>query len=132
MPVYTEVSDGSDQAKGEPKCPDACGFFFHQDHVFSKCAGGEDNHFDYTLWLDDTLPSGNAAEGSDWGVRMPVASFLNNIKTDAYGVMLHEIGHGFALSDYYTWTGSTPAGGSVMIIGSSNGLTVGDQWMVRR
>jgi hypothetical protein len=46
--------------------------------------------------------------------------------------MLHEIGHGFAISDYYNWTGSKPAGGSVMIIGSSSGLTVGDQWMVRR
>jgi hypothetical protein len=54
VPVYTEVSDGTDQAKGEPKCPDACGFFFHPDHVFTGCPGGADNHFDYTLWLDDT------------------------------------------------------------------------------
>jgi hypothetical protein len=132
VPVYTEVSDGSDQAKGEPKCPDACGFFFHPDHVFTGCPGGADNHFDYTLWLDDTLPSGNTAEGSDWGVRMPVATLLNDLTTDAFWVMLHEMGHAFALSDYYSWKGSTPAGGSIMMIGSSNGLTVGDQWMLRR
>jgi hypothetical protein len=132
VPVYTEVSDGSDQAKGEPKCPDTCGFFFHSDHVFTGCPGGAANHFDYTLWMDDTLPSGAAAEGSDWGVRIPVATVLNDINTDAFWVILHEMGHAFGLSDYYSWKGSTPTGGSIMIIGSANGLTVGDQWMVRR
>ncbi len=132
VPIYTEVSDGADQAKGEPKCPDACGFFFHPDHVFTNCSGGEDNHFDYTLWMDDKLPSGAAAEGSDWGVRIPVASLMNELNTATYDVMLHEMGHGFGISDYYSWKGSTPAGGSVMMIGSARGLTIGDQWMVRR
>ncbi len=132
IPVYTEVSDGTDQAKGEPKCPDACGFFFHSDHVFTNCPGGVVNHFDYALWLNDKVPSGAAAEGSDWGVRIPVASFLKDINTDNFGVMLHEMGHGFGLSDYYSWTGSTPTGGSIMFPGSAGVLTLGDQWMVRR
>lgn len=132
VPVYTEISDGADQAKGEPKCPDSCGFFFHPDHVFTECPGGPGNHFDYTVWLNDTLPSGAAAEGSDWGVRIPVASFVDNLDNDTFEVMLHEVGHGFAISDYYNWKGSTPSGGSVMMLGSSLGLSVGDQWMVRR
>ncbi|MGE5784905.1 MAG: hypothetical protein ACM3ZE_09955, partial [Myxococcales bacterium] len=132
VPVYTEVYDGADQAKGEPKCPDSCGFFFHPDHAFANCPGGAANHFDYTLWLNDKLPSGAAAEGSDWGVRIPVETFMGNINVETLDVMLHEIGHGFGLSDYYNWKGSTPAGGSVMVIGSARGLTVGSQWMVRR
>ncbi len=32
------------------------------------------------------------------------------LKTDAYWVILHEVGHAFALSDYYNWTGSKPSG----------------------
>ena len=128
----TEISDRSDREKGEPKCPDAYGFFFHPDHVFTGCPGGVDDHGDYTLWLDDTLPSGAAAEGSDWGARMPVNSFMDEINTDAHWVLLHAIGHGFGLSDDYTWTGSKPAGGSIVISGSSDGLTIGDQSKVRR
>jgi hypothetical protein len=49
-------------------------------------------------------------------------------------VFEHEIGHGFGFQDYYTWTGSTPAGGSLMIVGSTNSQvpTTGDQWLLRR
>lgn len=133
IPVYTEISDGRDQAAGEPKCPDACGFFFHNDHVFTNCPGGAANHFDYTLWLDDAISGGAAAVGSDWGVRMPVAPFVSSLSRDNFGTVLHEIGHGFGIPDCYSWTGSRPDGGSVMIVGSSDeALTVGDQWMVRR
>ncbi len=133
-PVYTQQESGSTPA-GEPKCPDECGFFFNWNHSFPKCAGGEESHFDYSLWLDDALPgSGAAAVGGDWGLRMPLSGFTSALGSSASMVILHEMGHGFGLSDYYSWTGSTPAGGSIMIVGSTSSQvpTTADQWMARR
>ena len=133
-PIYTDQESGSDPA-GEPKCPDNCGLFFNWSHSFTNCKGGEEAHFDYSLWLDDQLPGGGgaAAVGGDWGLRMPVGGFIN-LGTNPNNVTLHEMGHGFGLSDYYSWTGSRPAGGSIMIVGSTNSSvpTEADQWIVRR
>jgi hypothetical protein len=65
---------------------------------------------------------------------MPLSGFKNALNNPYSRVILHEMGHGFGLSDYYTWTGSRPEGGSLMIVGSysGNGPSLGDQWMVRR
>lgn len=128
--VYTEV-DG----EGEPKCPDACSFFTHWDHEFPGCSGGDAFHTDYWVWVSDQLPgSGAAAVGGDWGLRMPVASFVDRIDSDADLVIEHEMGHGFGFQDYYDWTGSTPEGGSLMIVGSTSmqSPTLGDTWLIRR
>jgi hypothetical protein len=132
IPVYTET-DGD----GEPKCPDACSSFVHWDHQFASCPGGDANHSDYWLWFDDTLPGGGgaAAVGGDWGLRMPVSTFVNHFNDTSFLICEHEMGHGFGFQDYYTWTGSTPAGGSLMIVGSTGGKqspTVGDTWLLRR
>lgn len=127
--VYTET-DG----EGQPKCPDACSFFNNWDHEFPSCPGGEAYHTDYWIWVSDEL-SGAAAVGGDWGLRMPVDSFLSRLDKASDYVIEHEIGHGFGFQDYYTWTGSTPAGGSLMIVGSTGGMqspTVGDTWLIRR
>ena len=100
----------------------------------SDCAAGEAGHFDYSLWLDDELPgSGAAAVGGDWGLRMPVSSFLSGIDQQDNGITLHEIGHGFGIQDYYEWGDNPrPEGGSVMIVGTADAPTVGDQWLLRR
>ena len=45
------------------------------------------------------------------------------------------MGHGFGFQDYDDWTGSTPVGGSFMIVGSTpakQSPTVGDTWLLRR
>ena len=128
--VYTET-DG----EGEPKCSDSCSFFVNWDHQFPNCPGGEAFHQDYWIWVSDQLPgSGAAAVGGDWGLRMPVSSFVSSISRDGDLVIEHEMGHGFGFQDYYDWTGSTPAGGSLMIVGSasSGSPTVGDTWLLRR
>lgn len=128
--IYTEL-DG----EGEPKCADACSFFVNWDHEFPDCPRGEAFHTDYWLWVSDQLPgSGAAAVGGDWGLRMPVASFEDRIDNDADLVIEHEIGHGFGFQDYYDWTGSTPDGGSLMIVGSTSmqSPTLGDAWLIRR
>jgi hypothetical protein len=129
--IYTET-DG----EGEPKCPDACSFFSNWDHEFPNCAGGEAFHTDYWIWVDDQLPGGGgaAAVGGDWGLRMPVGAFVSALGKAGSNVIEHEIGHGFGFQDYYDWTGSTPEGGSLMIVGSQGGgtPTLGDTWLLRR
>lgn len=129
--VYTQT-DG----EGEPKCPDACSFFSNWDHDFSACPDGEAFHTDYWIWVDDQLPGGGgaAAVGGDWGLRMPLAGFVNALGKSGSNVLEHEIGHGFGFQDYYDWTGSEPAGGSLMIVGSQGGgePSVGDTWLLRR
>lgn len=128
--VYTETDPD-----GEPKCADACSFFVNWEHQFPNCPGGEAFHTDYWIWVSDDLPGeGAAAVGGDWGLRMPVDSFLERIDSDGDLIIEHEIGHGFGIQDYYSWTGSTPEGGSLMIVGSTNMQTptVGDVWLLRR
>jgi hypothetical protein len=131
IPVYTET-DGD----GEPKCPDACSSFVHWDHDFSGCKQGADNHSDYWLWFDDMLSSqpGAAAVGGDWGLRMPVGTFIGAFSKPSDHIVEHEMGHGFGIQDYYDWTGSKPKGGSIMIVGStqSEPPTTADIWLLRR
>jgi hypothetical protein len=127
IPIYTETD-----AEGEPMCPDSCSFFTNWSHEFPYCPEGEENHFDYSVWLNDSLSDGAGAVGGDWGIRMPVDNFVNSLDQSSNFVVQHEIGHGFGMQDYYDWTGSTPDGGSVMIVGTSSTITVGDTWLIRR
>jgi hypothetical protein len=132
VPIYTET-DG----EGEPKCPDNCSEFVHWDHQFPNCPGGAANHHDYWLWFDDDLPGGGgaAAVGGDWGLRMPVRTFVNAFNNPSYLVVEHEMGHGFGFQDYYDWTGARPRGGSIMIVGSTSGSqapSTADIWLLRR
>jgi hypothetical protein len=129
--VYTEV-DG----EGEPKCSDACSSFEHWDHKFPGCAAGDENHHDYWLWFDDRLPGGGgaAAVGGDWGLRMPVGTFLDAFDKPSDHIIEHEMGHGFGFQDYYDWNGARPEGGSLMIVGSTDSAspTDADLWLLKR
>jgi hypothetical protein len=130
IPVYTQ-SD----ADGEPMCPESCSFFSNWSHEFPGCPGGDVNHFDYSLWLNDSIGGGAAAVGGDWGLRMPVDNLVNALDQSTDHTIQHEMGHGFGMQDYYEWTGSRPDGGSVMIVGSHWGdpvITEGDTWLIRR
>jgi hypothetical protein len=132
VPVYTETD-----AEGEPKCPDACSSFVNWDHDFSGCEGGDASHSDYWLWFnDDGVPGspGAAAVGGDWGLRMPLGTFVGAFARESYNVVEHEMGHGFGMQDYYDWRGSKPAGGSIMIVGSTQSQppTTADHWLLRR
>jgi hypothetical protein len=132
VPIYTDTDQD-----GEPKCPDACSEFVHWDHQFPDCPGGAANHSDYWLWFDDNLPGGGgaAAVGGDWGLRMPVSTFVNAFGQQSFLIVEHEMGHGFGFQDYYDWTGDRPSGGSIMIVGSTSGSqapTTGDIWLLRR
>lgn len=131
IPVYTETDP-----EGEPKCPDACSSFEHWDHEFPDCKAGAGMHHDYWIWLDDTLGSqpGAAAVGGDWGLRMPLETFVSALAKPSDHIIEHEMGHGFGFQDYYDWTGAKPEGGSIMIVGStqSDAPTMADHWLLRR
>ena len=92
VPVYV-----GDFREGAPQCPEACGRFFHTDGDYSGCEGGDDQHYDLSLWLTDGF---DVAVGSDWGQRMAPESF--NLDDLAW-MSIHEFGHGLGYPDYYNW-----------------------------
>jgi hypothetical protein len=108
----------------------------HWDHKFDSCPGGDAAHSDYWLWFDDNLPGsqGAAAVGGDWGLRMPVKTFLDAFGQPSFHITEHEMGHGFGMQDYYDWNGAEPKGGSIMIVGSTNSEspTSADHWLLKR
>ncbi|KAL4962014.1 uncharacterized protein BDV14DRAFT_112144 [Aspergillus stella-maris] len=120
--VYTTTD-----ADGIPQCDEACGRFFHQDGDYSGCAAGADRHYDESLWLTDGFEGGT---GGDWGQRMGSDYFLQNVDTENIHIYLHEIGHTFALDDFYDWT-PTGVSNFIMLAGSATEITEFDYWMVR-
>ncbi|KAL4931797.1 uncharacterized protein BDV17DRAFT_288381 [Aspergillus undulatus] len=121
--VYTTTD-----ADGIPQCDEACGRFFHYtDGDYSGCAGGEERHYDESLWLTDGFEGGT---GGDWGQRMGSDYFLQNIDSENIHIYLHEIGHTFALDDFYDWT-PTGVDSFIMLAGSATEITQFDYWMAR-
>jgi hypothetical protein len=58
---------------------------------------------------------------------------MQNIAYDV-NTFEHELGHGSGFQDYHDWTGSKPAGGSLMILAGTlpSSPTTGDRWLLRR
>lgn len=121
--VYTDTD-----ADGIPQCAESCGRFFHQDNDYSGCAVGADGHYDMSLWLTDGM--GEAGTGGDWGQRVSTEYFLETMNDDSVHIVLHELGHTFALDDFYDWT-PTGITNFIMLAGSSMVITDFDGWMLR-
>lgn len=120
--VYTTTD-----ADGIPQCDEGCGRFFHQDNDYSQCAAGADHHYDMSLWLTEGMDGG---AGGDWGQRVGSEYFIEAMETDSVHIHLHELGHTFALDDFYDWT-PTGVTNFIMLAGSAMEITEFDQWMVR-
>ncbi|KAG8624659.1 hypothetical protein KVT40_007726 [Elsinoe batatas] len=123
LDIYTTKDSG-----GIPECDPRCGRFFNQDNVYSDCPGGAARHYDVSLWLTDGMGGG---AGGDWGERIGTDYFLNAIKQDNIHILLHEIGHGFGLDDFYDWTPVGTGGKFIMKAGGSTSITDFDTWMLR-
>ncbi|KAL1900746.1 hypothetical protein Cpir12675_000759 [Ceratocystis pirilliformis] len=123
LDIYTNDKDADDI----PQCAASCGRMFNQDGQYSACAGGAGSHYDQSLWLTDGFGGG---AGGDWGSRMGTEYFLQGMETGNTHIYEHEIGHTFALDDFYDWK---PAGQSkfIMLAGSSSVITEFDGWMLR-
>ncbi|KAK7049238.1 hypothetical protein VNI00_005839 [Paramarasmius palmivorus] len=114
-------------SEGAPECDPACGRFFHQDNNYSNCKAGAARHYDVSLWLTDGFSGG---AGGDWGQRIGKEYFMGTINQDSIHILLHEIGHTFALDDFYDWT-PTGVTNFIMNAGSSTVITDFDGWMLR-
>ncbi|KAL1618824.1 hypothetical protein SLS56_010383 [Neofusicoccum ribis] len=120
--VYTTTD-----ADGIPQCDEGCGRFFHQDGDYSQCAAGADRHYDMSLWLTEGMQGG---AGGDWGQRIGSEYYLETMNSENVHILLHEIGHTFALDDFYDWT-PTGVTSFIMNAGSAMEITEFDQWMAR-
>ncbi|KAF5235279.1 hypothetical protein FAUST_7173 [Fusarium austroamericanum] len=122
LDIYTDTD-----AEGIPQCSEKCGRFFHQDGDYSQCPGGPERHYDNSLWLTDGMQGG---AGGDWGQRIGREYFMDLLGTKNIHILQHEIGHTFALDDFYDWT---PTGQSkfIMLAGSATEVTDFDGWMLR-
>ncbi|KAF0640842.1 hypothetical protein FPSE5266_02371 [Fusarium pseudograminearum] len=122
LDIYTDTD-----VEGIPQCSEKCGRFFHQDGDYSQCPGGAERHYDNSLWLTDGMQGG---AGGDWGQRIGREYFMDLLGTKNIHILQHEIGHTFALDDFYDWT---PTGQSkfIMLAGSATEVTDFDGWMLR-
>ncbi|OAL48271.1 hypothetical protein IQ07DRAFT_589091 [Pyrenochaeta sp. DS3sAY3a] len=120
--VYTDKDEG-----GIPQCAETCGRFFNQNNDYSRCKKGAARHYDQSLWL---TPGFGGGAGGDWGQRVGQEYFMQNINAENIHIVLHELGHTFALDDFYDWT---PSGVTnfIMLAGSSMEITEFDAWMAR-
>lgn len=120
--VYNTVDEG-----GIPQCDPRCGRFFHQDHNYSSCPGGSARHYDWSLWLTQGMSGG---AGGDWVMRIRLEYMMQNLNSENIHILLHEMGHHFALDDFYDWT-PTGMTNFIMLAGSSTAITPFDGWMAR-
>ncbi|KAF2126256.1 hypothetical protein P153DRAFT_399710 [Dothidotthia symphoricarpi CBS 119687] len=120
--VYTDVDEG-----GIPQCAEACGRFFKQNNDYSGCKAGAARHYDESLWL---TPGFEGGAGGDWGQRIGQEYFMSNLNTEDIHILLHEMGHTFALDDFYDWT-PTGMTNFIMLAGSALKITEFDAWMAR-
>ncbi len=95
--------------------------------------------FDMYLWATQGWPDIGGC-GGDWGQRLSDNAYLNMLDGENLHVLIHEIGHGFGMTDFYGEEGESdgyPIGGfpgdgtSIMMAGSSTEITDFDGWMLR-
>jgi hypothetical protein len=117
----------NDIRENAPQCSTPCGRFFNQNGQYPNCPGGADRHYDHSLWLTDGFGGGH---GGDWGQRLGREYYMNNINAENMYVLLHEIGHTYALDDFYDWT---PTGVCCFLMkaNTTNQITEFDKWMLR-
>ncbi|PSN61668.1 hypothetical protein BS50DRAFT_503964 [Corynespora cassiicola Philippines] len=124
-----DVYTGTD-ADGVPECDVGCYRAIHLDGDMSQCPGGEESRYDISLWLDESLEGQMGGYGYNWGQELGPDYFLDNVDSDNIHILLHEIGHGFGLLDFYDWV---PEGQTnfIMMAGSAMEITEFDAWMLR-
>ncbi|KAF3053467.1 hypothetical protein E8E11_009277 [Didymella keratinophila] len=127
LDIYTTTD-----ADGVPECDARCYRGAHLDdpNGISSCPGGEDSRYDISLWLDKSLEGQMGGYGYNWGEELGPDYVLNNLDSSNIHILLHEMGHGFGLLDFYDWV---PQGQTsfIMMAGSAMEITEFDAWMLR-
>ncbi|MBR0484718.1 MAG: hypothetical protein IJJ69_08095 [Oscillospiraceae bacterium] len=122
-----------------PSAPSELSRFDHFADKNYEYPGGLDKRFDMYLWCTQGFPAIGGC-GGDWGQRLSDDAYLNMLGGQNLHVLIHEIGHGFGITDFYGGEGELdgyPVGGfpgngtSIMMAGSSAEITDFDGWMLR-
>ncbi len=113
------------------------------DHFYDESyeyPGGLDKRFDQYLWATQGFPDYGGC-GGDWGQRLSDTYYIGIAEgTSSQHVQIHEVGHGFGITDFYGGEGESdgfppggfPGGGtSIMMAGSSSVITDFDGWLLR-
>lgn len=108
-------------------------YFGDRSHVYPG------TRFDMYLWCTQGWPDVGGC-GGDWGQRLSDNAYLGMVNGNGFPhVHIHEVGHGFGMTDFYGGEGASdgyppggfPGGSSIMMAGSSSVITDFDGWMLR-
>lgn len=151
--VFTDTTpydSSGDTSNGTEKIPDVLpsapeelnkfNYFGENNHDYSEAIAKYGMQpFNMYLWATQGFPSIGGC-GGDWGQRLSDDAYLNMLDGSNLHVLVHEIGHGFGITDFYGGEGESngfPVGGfpgngtSIMMAGSSTEITDFDGWMLR-
>ena len=145
--VYTDTAyydSSGDTSNGTEEIPsllpNAPSELWRFEHFTDSSYEYPGTRFDMCLWATQGWPSIGGA-GGDWGQRLSDDAYLNILADDTgVHVLVHEMGHGFGLTDFYGENGASDGpppdgfpddGTSIMMAGSSTEITNFDGWMLR-
>lgn len=123
----------------EPFAPSELSRFDHFADESYQYPGGLDKRFDMYMWATEGFPSIGGC-GGDWGQRLSDTAFTSMIGGNNLHVQIHEVGHGFGITDFYGGEGESNGfppdgfpgdGTSIMMAGSSTVITDFDGWLLR-
>eukprot|EP00644_Phytophthora_capsici_P009898 jgi/Phyca11/18667/fgenesh1_pg.PHYCAscaffold_39_\ len=115
---------------GAPQCPHKCYRAVDENlNGWSESSGCETEPFDVSLWPTQGIGGGL---GNYWGQQVDLDNMLEHIDDEELEIVSHEIGHGFALPDFYQE--AKPANFKPCLMDARTSSTVRDTdgWMVRR
>ncbi|MBN1129669.1 MAG: T9SS type A sorting domain-containing protein [Chitinispirillaceae bacterium] len=125
-PVYVNILDG-----GAPSCDRNCSRASNTSltATYPNCPGGAANHWDWYSWQKQGI--GMTGFGGPAGQQNDAGTTLRNT-TGQLHIVLHEMGHGFTLCDFYD--DDVPGGDPVCVMnaGTASTVTEYDRWMLRR
>lgn len=138
---YDSSGDTSNGTEEIPSLlPSAPSELWRFEHFTDSSYEYPGTRFDMYLWATQGWPSIGDC-GGDWEQRLSDDVYLNILESDSnIHVLIHEIGHGFGLTDFYGENGASDGpppdgfsddGTSIMMAGSSTGITNFDGWMLR-
>lgn len=123
-----------------PSAPDELSRLYRfENNLGYDYPGGLESRFDMYLWATQGFPAVGGT-GRDFGQRLSDYAYLNMLNGSSTHVFVHEIGHGFGLTDFYGENGTNDGpppngfpddGTSIMMAVSSANVTPFDAWMLR-
>jgi len=124
--IYANLPSGPDQCSREKN-------WQNPNYTYQQCPQGPGGMFNMYLWATQGWNNGGAV-GGDWGQRMSDINYLNNLDAASYTMFVHELGHGFGITDFYETNQRPPNGFPIPLVmwaGNSPTITDLDIWMLR-